>query len=366
MTKKRLLFFASDYSIGLSALLTDQLISIVESGVEVCAVAGENEQESGLSDLLKQKGINIVRIHGLDTHSDFKRIVKEICNIVRDNKIRLIHVQNNWQLVIASFVKNRLLSKQRIKIVYTLHGFRNNNPLKSRIAQVIIGSGLLLLADHVICMTKYLRSKFKLLSYKIELIPLGIKDNFFTDKFIEPPIDAMHMVFPAQFRKGKNQDIIVRAFAKYVQASGDITSTLTLPGAGELEEEIKRLSRELGISRQINFPGLMSKEEIKNLYLNSNIAIVASNSETFGQSIVEPFVIGRCVVSTPVGIAPEIIKDGENGYLFKTEEDLYIILSQISRNMSSLKEIGLTNYNKHDSFSWSNVTSIYIDKLGLN
>lgn len=362
---KRLLYFASDFRIGLSALLSDQLISIAKNGVEIYALAGENEQEAGLSELLRNNNVNITRIHGLDAHHDINRLITDIYHIVIANDIDIIHVQNNWQLAIAGALKSKLFFKKKLKIVYTLHGFRHNSPFKSRIAQVLIGGALFVLADHVICMTNYLRAKFKLLSYKIDIVPLGVKDDFFTKKFIEPPIETMHMVFPAQFRKGKNQDIIVRAFAKYVKTSGDTTSTLTLPGAGELEEEIKRLSRELGIAKQVIFPGLLSKNEIKQLYLDSNIAIVASNSETFGQSIVEPFVIGRCVVSTPVGIAPEIIKNGENGYLFKTEEDLYTILSRISQNMSALKEIGLANYNKRDSFSWSNVTSIYVDKLGL-
>lgn len=362
---KRLLYFASDFRIGLSSLLSDQLISIAKSGVEVYSVAGENEQEVGLSELLRRNNIDIIRIYGLDAHHDFNRLVSEIYKIVIGNDIDIIHVQNNWQLTIASAVKLNLLFKRKLKIAYTIHGFRNNSQVKSRVAQVVIGSALFALADHVICMTNYLRKKFKLLSHKIDLIPLGIRDDFFTDKFIEPPANDLRMVFPAQFRKGKNQELIVRAFARYISLSGDTTSTLTLPGAGEMEERIKSLAKELGIMRQVIFPGLLSRDEIKQLYIDSNIAIVSSNSETFGQSIVEPFVIGRCVISTPVGIASEIIKNNTNGFIFNTEDDLYNILTLVSRKKSLFKEIGITNYMKRDQFSWQHITSLYIEKLNL-
>lgn len=66
-------------------------------------------------------------------------------------------------------------------------------------------------------------------------------------------------------------------------------------------------------ARSYFFPGLCSKRQTKELYLQSNIGIVSSNSETFGQSIVEPFVLGRCILTTAVGVAPDIIATGKMG-----------------------------------------------------
>lgn len=128
------------------------------------------------------------------------------------------------------------------------------------------------------------------------------------------------MIFPAQFRHGKNQDVIIRAFAKHIKQTNDGDSRLILPGAGDLLNEMKRLADSLGISNRVEFPGLLSKEDIRQLYLKSNIGIVSSNSETFGQSIVEPFVLGRCVISRPVGIANDIIQNGVNGYIYNHEK----------------------------------------------
>jgi len=362
---KKLLFFASDFTIGLSALLCDQLVSIDRAGIDYVAVAGEKEQENGLGEMLKQKGIMPIRIDGFDEHKNFSQLVNRIKEIVLKENIDIIHVQNNWQLAIAGYVKMSLRMKRKVGIVYTLHGFRHNSPVKSRIAQVVIGSALLSLADHVICMTQYLKKKFSLLSYKIDIIPLGVKDDFFIPEFVAPPSDALHIIFPAQFREGKNQDLIIRAFAGYIKKTSDKGSTLTLPGNGPMLDTMKQLAKSLDIERQVIFPGLLTKDEIKKCYLNSNLAVVASNSETFGQSIVEPFVLGRCIISTPVGIAPEIIENGENGFFFQTEGQLTDILVQLSRDRYLITKIGQRNFQSRNIFSWESITKQYISKILL-
>lgn len=360
----KILFFASDYKIGLSSLLTDQLIAFSRYGIDIFAVAGEKEQEQGLTEKLeKEKNIKIKRIVGLDEHSNFKRLVNELEIIIVDNQIHIIHVQNNWQLALISYIKYKLLCKHKIKIIYTLHGFRHNSIWKSYIAQIVIGTALLISADKIICMSSYLKKKFKLLSYKIELLPLGVTDSFFYSNINSFPKNGLQMIFPAQFRFGKNQDVIIKAFAEHIKKNNDTISKLRLPGDGELITQMKELTIKLGISDQVDFPGLLPKEDIRQLYLKSNIGIISSNSETFGQSIVEPFVLGRCIISTPVGITNDIIKEGVNGYIYTNETELAKIFSYLYFNQEKIYQIGLNNLKEKYIFNWKNISKEYKDRI---
>lgn len=363
MIMSKLLFFASDFKIGLSTLLTDELIALYRYGIEVCAVAGENEQESGLSKKIKIEAIPIFRIDGLDRHEKFKELAISLIDIMVKNKIRVVHVQNNWQLALMAYVKFKLCFKQKIRIIYTLHGFRHNHLLKSYVAQVIIGLGLLCFADKVICMSDYLRKKFKLLSYKIELLPLGVSTSFFSGNYCPLPQNGLQMIFPAQFRHGKNQDIIIRAFAEHIRRTNDNDSKLVLPGAGDLLSEMKGLTERLGISNRVEFPGLLCKEDVRLLYLKSNIGIVSSNSETFGQSIVEPFVLGRCVISTPVGIANDIIQNGVNGYIYTSQKDLVEKFDYLYTHQNMIYQMGENNFKERDLFNWERISQVYKEKI---
>ncbi|WP_298663279.1 glycosyltransferase family 4 protein [uncultured Barnesiella sp.] len=360
-----ILFFASDFKIGLSALLTDELIAFYQYGIDILAIAGENEQEPGLTEKVKSENIPLIRIAGLDCHANFRVLVEKIKEIIVENNIHIVHVQNNWQLALVAYVKYKLLFKHKIRIVYTLHGFRHNSLWKSYIAQVIIGAALLLFADRVICMCSYLKRKFRLLSYKIELLPLGVPSSFFTEEFQQLPQNGLQMIFPAQFRHGKNQDVIIRAFAKHIKQTNDGDSRLILPGAGDLLNEMKRLADSLGISNRVEFPGLLSKEDIRQLYLKSNIGIVSSNSETFGQSIVEPFVLGRCVISRPVGIANDIIQNGVNGYIYNHEKELTEIFDDLYAHQELICQIGENNFRERDLFNWKRISRVYKEKIYL-
>lgn len=355
----KVLFFASDFKIGLSALLTDELIAFHKSGINIYAVAGEHEQEIGLSEKVDVEKVPIFRIEGLDAHANFGGLAKILEHLILANDIHTVHVQNNWQLALMSFVKYKLLFKHKIRIIYTLHGFRHNSVWKSYLAQIIIGSALLFFTDKVICMSSYLKRKFRLLSYKIELLPLGVPTSFFVSEIPPLPQDGLQMIFPAQFRCGKNQDVIIRSFAEHIKNTRDDVSKLILPGAGDLLSEMKALAVHLNIASRVEFPGQLSKEAIRQLYLKSNIGIVSSNSETFGQSIVEPFVLGRCVVSTPVGIALDIIKKGENGYIYNHQEGLTQIMSYLYSHQELISKIGQNNFIQRDLFNWDTISKTY-------
>ena len=354
-----LLFFASDFKIGQSSLLTDQLVALHNRDVDVVAISGEKEQERGLHERTRNLGVDVRYVEGLDKHANFVGLSKQIANVVRQENIRYVHVQNNWQMMLVVFSKFILLRNLKLRIIYTIHGFRNNKPIKAIIARIVIGTMLLLFANKVICMSTYLKRNFSFLGKKIVLIPLGISDDYFLSERPRLPLNGLHMVFPAQFRVGKNQDLIIRTFAHHINKCEDKDSHLYLPGMGELCESMKSLTEELGVSDRVSFPGFCTKQEVLKLYKECNIGIVASNSETFGQAIVEPFVLGRCVISTHVGIADDILVDGENGFFFSTEEDLRDIFDRLYKEPQLITRAGEKNYDKRNMFSWKNVTDGY-------
>jgi glycosyltransferase involved in cell wall biosynthesis len=58
-----------------------------------------------------------------------------------------------------------------------------------------------------------------------------------------------------------------------------------------------------------------SSQKIRAFYHNIDILVFSSISEGFGLPIIEAMACGTPVVSTPVGIALDIIKDGENSFM---------------------------------------------------
>jgi len=356
-----LLFFTSDYAIGLSSLLVQQSIAISrERDINLVCVAGDTEQEDGLTEQMAENNIHLIRIKDMDKHLNFKQLSKKIGQIIEDNEIQFVHVQNNWQLSLLAFYKYKNIFRPKsFKIAYTLHGFRHNYPTRVMFAVVAIGMSLSFFANRVFVMSDYVKKHFFFLGKKMKKLYLGIDDSFFSKTENHVETNPIRLVFPAQFRTGKNQDIIINAIASYIDKTGDTSIELYLPGEGPLLEKYKEMAKDKGIEKNVIFPGQCTKLEIKELYEFCNVGIVSSNTETFGQSIVEPYVLGRCVLTRNVGVAPDIINNGVNGYLFRNKKDLTEILVKLSQNRSKIETIGNNNFENRNTFSWREIVKIY-------
>jgi glycosyltransferase involved in cell wall biosynthesis len=355
----KLLFFASDYQIGLSSLLTQQAIALEKGQLHPVCIAGEKEQEPGLSGQMLDHQVDLIRIKGLDEHSRLKELSNEIGAIIRKNQINRVHVQNNWQLMLVSFYKYKHILPKPFKIIYTLHGFRHNDSIQSVIATMIIGCMLWLFADKIIVMSDYVKKHFCLLSYKIHKLYLGIDDTYFEKAKNEIKTDKLQLIFPAQFRAGKNQLMMIEAIAAYIDQTGDQTIEIYLPGTGVFLDKCKQAVKEGGLEKNVFFPGQCTKLQVKDLYEQCNIGVVSSNTETFGQSIVEPFVLGRPVLTRKVGVAPDIIREGVNGFFFNNAKDLTDKLIYLSKHKQLIQSMGDTNFSQRGVFAWKIITTCY-------
>ena len=354
----KLLFFASDYQIGLTFLLTEELKFLVrQPGLEILAVAGETEQMKGLTHQLEDNKIPIKRITGLDVHENFFSLAKQIYFIANESKCSFVHVQNNWQLALVVFIKYSY--KTNYKIIYTIHGFRHNKHFKAFLAKRIIDLALLFFADIVFVASSEVKQKFWLVRKKSTILYLGVEEKYFNTPKPEYHSNHKNIIFAGQFRKGKNQNMILEAISMYIEKTGNRDFSLYLPGEGPLKAKCTKLAHNLNLQDIAFFPGQLSREDMLSLYSRCQIAIVPTNSETFGHCIAEPFVMGLCVLTRKVGIANDIIVDGENGLFFYDANDLSLLLEKCLTNNESLVSLSNSAYKKRDLFHWSSICCSY-------
>lgn len=364
MKKIKLLFFGSDYMVGLTQALTEQLIEIQkEKSLELFGVSSQNEMEVGLHEKVKAAGVNMTIVNDLDIHTNLKGVATQVRSIIDRYGITHVNVHNNWQLAIMAYLKYRHVIPAKFKIIYTIHGYRHNSFFKSLIAIPAIGIALMLFADRVISMSEYVSKRFWFVSYKIDTVFYIMSKPEFNKARNIISGNPLSLVFPAQFRYGKNQNILINAVADYVHQTNDRTLRLYLPGAGELEPTYKQQVKELGLEEMILFPGKLAHKDVIKLYEETNIALCSSNVETYGRCIAEPFALGRCLITKPTGVALDIIKDGENGFFFKTTSELTKILINLHNNPNFLEKVANVAFTDKVVFSRDNVIKTYLSSL---
>jgi glycosyltransferase involved in cell wall biosynthesis len=360
----KILFFISDYNYGLTSLLTGQAIAFDKiKNHKLTFITGNTEKEEGLFKKLKEAKIDYVIVNHLEYHINFMQQVKDVLKVVLENKPNIIHVQTNWQLAICTYLKYRYSIK--FDIFYTLHGFQNHKKIKSVFARFFIGLSLLLFVKKVIVCSNYTKKKFRILSYKIKVLYLGVDELIFNkvENDVLKSNTSLKVIFPAEFRVGKNQDLLLYSLAKYIKEFPLVDVQLILPGNGANFEKCVSLAKKLGIENKVFFPGYLSKHEIIRLYNECSIAIIPSNSETFGLCIAEPYSLGRCIISRNVGVAPDIIKNGINGFLFTKDNDFYPLFSQVLNNKASIDSCGNVAFLDRMIFNWSEISNEYTELL---
>ncbi len=348
---KRIIIFTSIHKMGLTSQLTEQALCLnrMRQG-EFLFLSGENEQFPGLFDTLQKNSAPYTIINGMDEHADFFRLVKEFKDVVDKFRPDFIEVHTNWQLAIAAFV--RFVSKTDYGIVYVIHGYRHNYTFRSIIARYFIGAALLLFADHVIAPCTFLKNQFRFLKKKTKVIFIG-EDKFFFEDYPLPSFKGkLRFIFAGMFRAGKNQDVLIRVVKKYINQSGDKNIELYLPGDGPLLETNKQLARQLEIADKVIFPGVVNRAEIIELYKICQFAVAPTNVETFGHCITEPFILGRVVLTRHIGVADDIIINGENGFFFDTENDLFENLKKILPDNELCYRVASNAKRKRDQFRW--------------
>ena len=84
-----------------------------------------------------------------------------------------------------------------------------------------------------------------------------------------------------------------------------------IAGTGPEGDNLERLTKDLDLTEIVKFVGW--RKDTLDLMASADMVIQPSLSESFGQVLTESLAVGTPVIVTPVGIAPEVVRDGERG-----------------------------------------------------
>lgn len=352
------LMFISSRDCGLASLFAQQARAFHKSrSLRFAFISDTREQEPGLLDKLVQIDRDIHLIRNLDTHCGFISKARQLHELITRVNPRVIHVQTNWQLALTRVACS--LGKNKPRIVYTIHSFRHNSPMRAPFARSAISGALLLTADRVITPSSFVHARFAILGTKRVPLYLGLDEEYWLHPKVCPCTHSKTIIFAGQFRPGKNQEWLIRATARYVKCTGDKQVRLVLLGHGQTYRKCQVLANSLGIAANVHMPGLCDRASVLKHYASASCAVIATNCETFGYCIVEPYCLGVPVLSRPVGVAREIIRHGETGWLFNSQNELVDLLVRILSDQAGLAAVSRNAFANRRIFSWDRIRSSY-------
>jgi glycosyltransferase involved in cell wall biosynthesis len=139
---------------------------------------------------------------------------------------------------------------------------------------------------------------------KTAVIPNGITLPILTAL---PSTTPKYFLYVGRLAKVKNVSFIIKAF--HIANNTNPGMSLLIVGAGEEQDKLQELVKELEEADSIHFLGYQPKSNIYELYMQAHALLVASERESFGMSIVEAMACGVPVIACYAPGVREIVRD---------------------------------------------------------
>ena len=319
---------------------------------------GENLKDS-INDYLEIRNIGFLNI--------LKYFFK-ISNYIKEHNIKYVHVSWGKDLLLGVLIKK--LCRNNIKLIY----YRQMKVTRKKhdIYHKFIYKNI----DLVLVITEKLLSEckrfFPVDKSLIKLLRYGIKvPNQFTSTFLNSKEDFYRYfnldksIFTvgifSRVEDQKGQHLVLKALSN-IKNNERIDLQLIITGHVMNEDYYKNLKKyisDYSLEDLVKFvPFLPYPDSMKAMsYLD--ITILPTYEETFGLVIAESMIVGTPVIGSKAGGVPEIINDGNNGYLFEPknvdsleEKILNLYLNKDLRNKLSKNayEFSVNEYNYDNHF----------------
>tara|TARA_B100000959_G_C14949403_1_gene611262 strand:+ start:439 stop:1626 length:1188 start_codon:yes stop_codon:yes gene_type:complete len=124
------------------------------------------------------------------------------------------------------------------------------------------------------------------------------------------------LVCAARLTEQKGHKWLLRAFRSVVDQLPEVS--LLLLGDGPLRKDLEDTVIKLGISKNVMFAGW--RTDVMDILPSTDLFVLASEWEGFGLALLEAMSLSLSIVATEVGGIPEVVLDGETGWLVKSKD----------------------------------------------
>ena len=353
--KRKILFVHNFYKIfgGEDTVVKNEIKLLRDNGYEVYEYYRDNKE-------ISTKGVfNKIRLF-INTIYSFKTC-REIKKIIKEKEIDIVHCHNTFPLVSPSVY--RVSKKNGAKVVQTIHNFRflcpkadfyrNNsiceeclkNGLKCSIKNRCYHNSMLQTLS-IVAMLKFNKiiGSYKKVDKYIALTEFN-KNKFLN--FIEENKIVVKPNFSCGIQKKARNIEECEYFVYFGRISEekgiyellDVFNRSNMPKLvviGSASEEIIRLAKD----GNVEFVGFKNHEELFECLQKAYATIVSSKwYECFPMTILESFSFGIPVVANNIGNMSIIIKDGYNGILYNSNDELETKIKELYENKILLKNV---------------------------
>ena len=329
------------------AYLTDGL---KQRGYDTTLVAGSLARgEDSMAFVADARDVPVIKIDELGREiSPLRDLVAtfRLARLIRRERPQILHTHTAKAGTVGRVAALLAGSRRPPIVVHTFHGHVLRGyfgPLRSlffRLLERWLASRTTALIavspqvrDDLVSLGIAPRERFAVIRLGIELderIAPGQNGRAESRRYLGIPDDRFAVGWIGRMTAVKRTDDVLAAF-KSLRESG-VDATLCMVGDGPDRALLEQRAHDLGIVRDTLFLGY--QEDVAPFYAAFDALVLPSSNEGTPVSVIEALGAGRPVVATRVGGVPDVVSEGEDGFLVEpgATEELAARLGQLARD----------------------------------
>jgi L-malate glycosyltransferase len=250
-------------------------------------------------------------------------LASKLCEVARAHSLDLVHMHYAIPHAISAYLAREMLKRERhLPVVTTLHGtditLVGRDPSFLPITQFGIEQ-----SDAVTAISNYLKEATEeafCTGCSIEVIYNFIDADYYRRVPNEPvrrslaPNGEKIILHISTFRPVKR---IMDCIEVMARIKGRARARLVMCGDGPERPEAEALAARLGVLDVVEFVGKQPQSQIRDYLSVADLLLLPSQTESFGLVALEAMACEVPVLATNVGGIPEVVEDGETGFLFE-------------------------------------------------
>jgi glycosyltransferase involved in cell wall biosynthesis len=211
-----------------------------------------------------------------------------------------------------------------------------------------------------------IREIFKKAKDKIEVVNIGFDKRLFEESKVsrEKVLEKYginsgkkYILFLGTIEPVKNITRLFEAFKIFKEAqikkTGKCEYRLVMAGKnGWLSQEYRKITKDLGISKDVIFTGYIIGEELVPLFKNSEFFVMPSLYEGFGMTVLEAFATGLPAIVSNVSSIPEIAGDAAIFIDPMKPEEIANAMERLSSDENLRRELKEKGLKQVEKFNW--------------
>jgi glycosyltransferase involved in cell wall biosynthesis len=301
---------------GIERMALDLVFHLPESEFQTqfCAF----DRQGQLADEVRERGVPLhfrLRRDGIDPG-----FAVWLAQLVRRERIDIVHAHNATAFFYGAAATSLA---RRSRFLYTEHDRAFPTPLRERGLHAVLARR----TDAVVTVSKTLHDNL----IRYECFPAERVHVVKNGVALAPAVRTREAVraelglgqrptagIIARLADVKNHDLLLRAWKQTIERVPD--AILVVVGNGPREADLRAQAARLGLDDHLRFLGF--RLDVAELLQSFDVFVLSSFSEGLSLTLLEASAASLPIVATRVGGNPEVVRDGENGFLVESNAEI--------------------------------------------